>query len=354
MDQPHISGTAVIITGGLLHDGHAKTAHGLLRTGKRFKIIGVLDEKHAGSDAGRFVDGVHRGIPVMANIDQFIEAYGKPDFAVIGMATKGGVLPESLYASVKDVLKRCIHLVNGLHQPINEIDYFKDVLGGDAQIYDIRKSKPFKELHFWEGKVQDIKATKIAVLGMDCATGKRTTSRFLEEQLVKKGHKAEMIYTGQTGWMQGADYGLLLDATANDFITGELEHALYSCWKDHGEEILIIEGQSSLRNPSGPCGSELIISGDVDGVVLQHVPARKKFSGAEHFHSDIPAVLDEVSLIEKLGTRVIGITLNGEDMEEAALLEYRSQLVGQTDIPVIFQLTEDLDPILDQILKLRS
>ena len=44
MDQAHISGTAVIITGGLLHDSHAKTAHGLLRAGKRFKILGIIDE----------------------------------------------------------------------------------------------------------------------------------------------------------------------------------------------------------------------------------------------------------------------------------------------------------------------
>ena len=69
MDQAHISGTAVIITGGLLHDSHAKTAHGLLRAGKRFKILGIIDEKHAGSDASDFVEGTPKGIPVVQSID---------------------------------------------------------------------------------------------------------------------------------------------------------------------------------------------------------------------------------------------------------------------------------------------
>ncbi|MFT7281326.1 MAG: putative NAD-dependent epimerase/dehydratase family protein, partial [Cyclobacteriaceae bacterium] len=64
MDQPHISGKAVLITGGLLNSINAKTAHGLLRVSNRFEIIGVIDEKHAGKDAGIVVDGQELGIPV--------------------------------------------------------------------------------------------------------------------------------------------------------------------------------------------------------------------------------------------------------------------------------------------------
>jgi hypothetical protein len=41
-----------------------------------------------------------------------------------------------------------------------------------------------------------------------------------------------MIYTGQTGWMQGSKYGFIFDTTLNDFISGEIEHAIVSCWKD--------------------------------------------------------------------------------------------------------------------------
>ena len=350
MDQAHISGTAVIITGGLLHDGHAKTAHGLLRSGKRFKILGIIDERHAGSDASNFVEGIPEGIPVVKSIDDFMSAFGKPEFAIIGMATKGGLLPKELYASVQNVLKRGIHLVNGLHEPLNDLDELKSFLVGEAKIFDIRKPKAFKDLHFWQGKVAQITALKIAVLGMDCATGKRTTSRFLEEQLNAKGHPAEMIYTGQTGWMQGADYGLLFDATPNDFIPGELEHALYSCWEEKRVDVLIIEGQSSLRNPSGPCGSEFIISGDLDGVILQHVPMRKKFSGFDQYHAHIPDVLNEIALIEHLGTQVLGITLNGEGAAVEKLSRYRDSLAQKTTIPIVLPMIESMDPIISNIL----
>ena len=350
MDQAHISGTAVIITGGLIHKSHAKTAHGLLRSSKRFKIVGIIDEKNAGMDASYFVEDTPEGIPVVQSIDIFITTYGMPEFAIIGMATKGGLLPKELYESIQNVLKNGIHLVNGLHEPLNDLDEFQPFLGGAAKIFDIRKPKPFKDLHFWQGKIAQITALKIAVLGMDCAVGKRTTSRFLEEQLNMQGYLAEMIYTGQTGWMQGSDYGLLFDATPNDFIPGELEHALYSCWKEKGVDILIVEGQSSLRNPSGPCGSEFIISCNLDGVVLQHVPSRKKFSGCDQYHTHIPDVLDEVDLIKHLGTQVLGITLNGEGTEAKQLTKYRDILARKTSIPVVIPMIENMDPIISNIL----
>ena len=42
----NIKGTALVYSGGLLNDLHAKTAHGLLRLSDRFEILGVIDHKH--------------------------------------------------------------------------------------------------------------------------------------------------------------------------------------------------------------------------------------------------------------------------------------------------------------------
>ena len=41
--------------------------------------------------------------------------------------------------------------------------------------------------------------------------------------LRRRGLTAELVTTGQTGWLQGHRYGFILDATPNDFVTGELE-----------------------------------------------------------------------------------------------------------------------------------
>jgi uncharacterized NAD-dependent epimerase/dehydratase family protein len=355
MDQPHISGKAVLITGGLLETNNAKTAHGLMRHTDRFEVLGVIDEKHAGKDAGEIVDGRPNRVPVVGSINEFINQYEKPKYAIIGMATKGGVLPKDLYPSIKEILSLGIHLVNGLHEPLSEIDAFKEVAyeHGDI-IYDIRKSKPFKELHFWTGKVQEITSTKIAVLGTDCALGKRTTSKMLEDALNAKGIKSEMIFTGQTGWMQGANYGFLFDATANDFISGELEHAMYECWRDLAPKVLIMEGQSGLRNPSGPCGSEFIVSGAADGVILQHSPVRVKFKGMESYPDDLPDILDEVSLIEKLGSPVIALSINTAGMTENDLEPYREELSKRTDLPIVFPFYESLDPIVEAVMRLNK
>ncbi|NQZ77990.1 MAG: DUF1611 domain-containing protein, partial [Ekhidna sp.] len=155
MDQPSISGKAVIITGGLLATNNAKTAHGLLSSSNRFDIIGVIDEKHSGQDAGEIVRGEKAGVPVLRNIADLIGQVEKPDFAIIGMATKGGILPEDLYPSIVDILSQGIHVVNGLHEPLAEIQEFQEASKeSGAVIHDIRKAKKIKNLHFWTGKIQ--------------------------------------------------------------------------------------------------------------------------------------------------------------------------------------------------------
>ena len=98
-------------------------------------------------------------------------------------------------------------------------------------ITDIRKPKPKSELHFWSGKIFEVKCPIIAVIGMDCAIGKRSTVRFLLDGCKAAGLKAEMIFTGQTGWMQSGKYGFVLDSTYNDFVSGELEHAIVACYE---------------------------------------------------------------------------------------------------------------------------
>ena len=58
-----------------------------------------------------------------------------------------------------------------------------------------------------------------------------------------------MIYTGQTGWLQGGKYGFIFDSTLNDFVSGELEHAILTCYEETNPDVILIEGQSALRNP---------------------------------------------------------------------------------------------------------
>ncbi|MBY0436259.1 MAG: DUF1611 domain-containing protein, partial [Cyclobacteriaceae bacterium] len=225
---------AIVITAGYLDSDSGKTAHGLIRGTERFTILGVIDNKHPGKDAGEVLDGKNRGIPVYASLKDFAKkSKKKAAYCIIGVATKGGVLPKELRSMLREAISNGYHIVNGLHDYVSDhADLVALAKKKRVKIIDVRKPKKFKDLHFWSGDIAKVKCPKIAVLGTDCALGKRTTTRFLMQAMRAAGYKAEMIYTGQTGWMQGAKYGFIFDSTLNDFISGEMEHAIVQCWEE--------------------------------------------------------------------------------------------------------------------------
>lgn len=333
----------------------AKTAHGLIRGTERFNILGFIDHNSAGRDAGEVLDGKNRNIPIYATLADFLKTGQQATYCVIGVATKGGIIPDALRVLLKDALENGFNLVNGLHEYISDIPELVELATQKGlEIIDVRKPKKFRELHFWSGKIKEVKCPKIAVLGTDCALGKRTTTRFLVEAMRKAGYKAEMIYTGQTGWMQGAKYGFVFDSTLNDFISGEMEHAVVKCYHEEKPDIIFIEGQSALRNPSGPAGAEWIVSADADAVILQHNPARKQYKDMEFYPAYLPELKDEIALIEIYGAPTVAITINSAKMSEAdaraAADHYRKEL----GIPAVLPLEDglaELVPIFEAMIK---
>lgn len=339
---------AIIITAGHLDSNNGKTAHGLIRGTERFNIVGVIDDKHPGKDAGEVLDGKKRNIPIYATIEDFVtNGKEKAAYGIIGVATKGGVIPDSLRAILKNALANGLGLVNGLHEYISEIPELADFAKSKGlEIIDVRKPKKFKDLHFWSGEIKTVKCPKIAVLGTDCALGKRTTARFLMQAMRAAGYKAEMIYTGQTGWMQGAKYGFVFDSTLNDFISGEMEHAIVQCWNEVKPDIIFIEGQSSLRNPSGPAGAEWIVSADADAAVLQHNPPRIKYKGLEDYPALIPDVKDEIALIKIYGAPTVALTVNTHKMTEKEARDYAAAKEKELGIPVILPLEDGMERLV--------
>jgi len=190
-----------------------------------------------------------------------------------------------------------------------------------------------------------VTAPIVAVIGMDCAMGKRTTARMLKQACISEGMKAEMIYTGQTGWLQGGKYGFIFDSTLNDFVSGELEHAIVSCWKETSPDILFLEGQSALRNPSGPCGLELLISGNAKHVVLIFAPKRKYFDNEAHW-GEIPSVASEIELIQKLGSKVIAVAINTENCTDEEAFAYQKEYTASLGMPVLLPIQEGVAPII--------
>lgn len=346
---------AIVLTAGYLDSDNGKTAHGLIRGTERFNILGIIDEKVAGRDAGEVLDGKKRNIPVYATLHEFVaKSKEKAEYCIIGVATKGGVLPDELRALLRESIELGFGIVNGLHDYVSDHPDLVDLANKKGvELIDVRKPKKFKELHFWSGEIERVHCPKIAVLGTDCALGKRTTTRFLVQAMRKAGFRAEMIYTGQTGWMQGAKYGFIFDSTLNDFISGEMEHAILQCWDEAKPDIIFIEGQSSLRNPSGPAGAEWIISANAKAAVLQHNPPRKRYKGLEDFPADIPSPKDEIELIKIYGASTVALTVNTYKMKEAEARQYAANARNELGIPTILPLedgVEELVPIFKKMI----
>ena len=344
---------AVVLTNGLLKSSDAKTAHGLIRGTERFTIIGIIDnEETAGQDAGVLLDGKNRNIPVFASFNKAIDELNNIHFLIIGVATVGGRLPGNMLEIVIEAIKKGISIVNGLHEYLSEKPAIVELaISNKVQLIDVRKPKKREQLHFWTGEIFKVQAPIIAVIGMDCAMGKRTTARMLKQACEEEGINAQMIYTGQTGWLQGGKYGFIFDSTLNDFVSGELEHAIVSCANETKAQIIFLEGQSSLRNPSGPCGIELLISGNAKHTILLFAPKRKYFDNDPHW-GIIPSVVSEIELIEKLGSKVIAVAMNTEDCTTEEAYNLQKEYTSSLGIPVLLPIQEGVTSILSTLKKL--
>ncbi len=339
---------AVVLANDRFRTPNGKTAHGLVRGSERFTVKAVVDPSCAGADAGELLDGVHRGIPIVASLEAALQAGGdEVAWCVVGIATHGGRFTPELRALVLDAVRRGLNVANGLHDAAaDDPEIAEAARASGVELVDLRRTRPKSELHFWEGDIFTVKAPRIAVLGTDCALGKRTTARMLTQALVADGVRAEMIYTGQTGWMQGARYGIVFDSIVNDYVSGELEHAIVTCDREVAPDVMLIEGQSSLRNPSGPCGAEMLLSAGARGVVLQHAPGREFFEGYEKLGLRIPSVENEAALIAMYGARVIAVTLSEDHADDAAMRGHRARIARDLGVRVVRPLVDGVESLV--------
>jgi len=138
-----------------------------------------------------------------------------------------------------------------------------------------------------------------------------------------------MVGTGQTGLMQGAAFGVALDAIPAQFGVGELEGAIVEAWRAERPEVIVIEGQGALSHPAYLSSTVILRASRPQAVIMQHAPGRRWLTDYPEVAMPDPA--EEIALIEMFGrTEVIGMTLNHERMNrheiDAAILLYQAQL----------------------------
>lgn len=328
-----IDGKAIVFCEGAFNTPNGKTAHGLVRFTYRYEVLGVIDSRYAGKDAGMVLDGKPNGIPVFASLARAMTEVSDANYLVVGLAPDGGRLPPSARATMAEALDFGLHLDSGLHDFLsNDPALAQKAKEQGLRIRDVRKTPDRDTLHFFSGDIETVDCLKIAVLGTDSAIGKRTTAWLLVHGLRDAGKTAEMIGTGQTGWMQGARYSMIMDSCINDFVAGEIEHAVVSAYRNESPDVIVIEGQGSLMNPAYPGGFEILAAGRPDFVVLQHAPTRKEYDGFPGYR--LHSLEEQINAIKVVsGKDVIAVTLNHEGLQEEEIDAACAAVTAECGLP---------------------
>lgn len=315
-----------------------KIANGLVRHSEKYDIAGVIDSTKAGMDAGEYLEGLKNGIPIFRDLDDVTERLNEiPNYFIYGIAPLEAFLKEEQRQILLEAMEKGMNLVNGLHEFLTDDEEFKQKAEEyGVKIYDIRKPPAKKDLHLFSGRILKVNTPIVAVLGTDGAVGKRTTSVLLVEALKKEGLNVAFVATGQTGLIQGAKYGVAVDAIVEEFMTGEIENAVMEAQDTEHPDIIIVEGQGALSHPAYLSACAIVRGARPKAIIVQHPPKRKSLGDFPYM--PMPTLENEIELIEIFSrSKVIAITINHEDMTDEeikdAIIEHETMFqLPTTDV----------------------
>lgn len=334
--------TATILTKGFFTTTRAKTAHGLIRHGRKYKILSVINEPLAGSDAGEVMGIGHQDIPLVDELDTNAEVL------IIGVAPPGGKLPPNWREDIKDAIKNGMDVASGLHDFLNEDPEFSALAKEyGVKLEDVRK--PPENMDIAHG----IKPNKpvILVSGTDAACGKRTTAIELYYAALDRGINAGFVATGQTGILIGCDAGFAVDRMPADFVAGAVESAVQEVISK-GKELIFVEGQGSILHYAYSSSTIGILHGAQPRfIVLVHPALRTKRTSNPKIKLPGPEVESRALELLSPESVVIALSLNCEGLKNYKEIcgKFEEQ-TGLLSVDVIAD-PEGAKRLLDKILE---
>ena len=349
--RPHPR-TAVVYCEGNFGQVDGKTANGLVRYSEKYEILSVIDSEKVGLDAGEVLGDASRGIPIYADLEHAVAAAGRvPDVFIFGIAPASGKLTVHERGVIIEAMSMGMDVVSGLHEFLGDEPVFVAAqLEYGVTVHDVRRPREKKDLRVFDGRIASVDCPRIAVLGTDCANGKRTTATILTSALNDAGIKAVMVTTGQTGLIQGARYGVALDAMPSQFCAGEIEGAVVGAFEGDQPDVIIVEGQSALGHPAYLSSGFILRGSQPQAVILQHAPAREMRCDFDDLPVATPA--SEINLIETFAdTKVIGLTINHEDMTRSEVAAAIALYEVQLGIPATDALMHSPNALVKMVLR---
>lgn len=268
---------------------------------------------------------------------------------IVGVANRGGVIPQDWVSVLVRALELGMDLASGLHHRLVDIPAVKTAAERHGrQLADVRH--PTQEFDVASGVKRAGK--RLLTVGTDCSVGKMYTTLALEQDMRGRGLKADFRATGQTGiFIAGA--GVSIDAVVADFISGAVEWLSPANASDHWD---LIEGQGSLYHASFAGVSLGLLHGaQPDAIVLCHEPNRPHMRGLPGYK--LPGLEDCIAAnlaaarLTNPAVRCVGVSVNSGDMEADA----RARLIGETEaalgLPCVDPLVTGVGRLVDRLLQ---
>ncbi|MBD2490067.1 MULTISPECIES: DUF1611 domain-containing protein [Nostocales] len=336
----------------LLHEGttgtQGKTGLAILRYSEA-PIVAVIDKVSAGKSLPELT-GIKRDVPIVESVTAAL-AY-KPEVLVIGIAPKGGAVPDDYWIEIKNALAAGMSLVNGLHTPLATMAELNAILKPGQLIWDVRKEPPNIEVA--SGMARTLPCRRVLTVGTDMAIGKMSTSLELHWAAKLRGWRSKFIATGQTGLMLEGD-GIALDAVRVDFAAGAVEQIVMRYGKNY--DILHIEGQGSLLHPGSTATLPLIRGSQPTQLVLVHRAGQTH--NRNNPHVPIPPLMKVIQMYESVASAggafgkvpVVGIALNTAHLNEFAAQEAIAQTTAETGLACTDPVRFGAGLLLDAVMR---
>jgi uncharacterized NAD-dependent epimerase/dehydratase family protein len=343
----------LIIADGEFGPMTSKTANSVIRYHPE-RTVAVLDRQHAGRTVQEIL-GFGGSIPVVGSMREGL-ALG-PSAVLIGIAPKGGQLPNEWRGWLGEALDAGCDIWNGLHNFLSD----DPALAAKARatgrtLHDLRR--PPADLPIASGRAKEVDPLVVLTVGTDCNVGKMTAQLQLTRKLNERGIRTRFVPTGQTGIMIEG-WGIAVDAVVADFIAGAAEWLTLE--GSGNADVVMVEGQGSINHP-GYSGVTLgLLHGSCpDALILCHQSTRQYIGDyREAAWLRIPPLTEYVRLYESIAaavhpTRVIGISLNTYDLSDVEARRACDQAQRETGLPTTDPVRFDPGPLVSAIADARS
>jgi uncharacterized NAD-dependent epimerase/dehydratase family protein len=342
--------TAIVYSENEFGKIDGKVANGLARHSDKYQIDGIIDSRKAGLDAGEYLDGIKNGVEIFHSIEDAITNLPEvPEYFIYGIAPLASFLGKEQREIILTAIQTGMNIVNGLPEFFtNDEEFVQAANKYGVKIFDIRKPALRKDLHNFSGRIADVETPVIAVLGTDCAVGKRTSAVNLVQALRDDGLNVAFIATGQTGLLQGAKYGVAVDVLSSGFASGEVENAVVQADENEHPDIIVVEGQGALSHPAFTSSSAIIRGAQPDAIIVQHPP--KRINHCDYPGIPMPKLESEINLLEVFSnSNVIAITINHEDMTDIEIEETIVEYENRYKLPTTDVLKHGCDKLVSKL-----